>query len=804
MPAHTRDGIDVTSPGIRRSNRKGPGEAAGTGSRTGIAGRGGGARLDRWLAVLLLALAASLCAARVLGAPPAADPLPDLERRLRTAPESEQVGILNELGALLVRKEPDRAAELGRRALALAERQRDVGGQARAHKNLALALLVLERSGDGLPHMRRATELFETLGDRSEQAKTLGYCGMLLSEMGRLWPAVEAGQGALALFRDLGDVRGMAAASNNLGVLFNTLGDSQKALELNLEALRLEESLGRKIGIANNLNSVGNIYSQLGDQLKARDHYTRAQPLFEELGERAGVAKVLNNLGNTYEKLGQDDEALKYFERSLAIGRELGHRGIEADALNDVGIVLKKRKRYDEALRRYLRVEELEKETGAFAELAGTYHNIAEIRLLQERPDEALAVLQEALAIAKETKSNERLDAVHRLRAQCFEAKGDYRNAYESEVLSGKARSAMLDEQRSRKIAELQERYDADARKRQIELLRKDNELLTKDGEIRRLALSRTRLVAGLLLALAALAVAGVALFFRRFRYLFTFWRKRSYIGRYRIVDTIASGGMGVVYRAVDLAQGGRPLAVKVIREELSGDPAVRRRFVNEAAIVDQLHHPNVVRVLERGEHDGRLYIAMELLEGPSLADVIRSGPALPVEECLEVLAQLADALTRIHSKGVVHRDLKPENVVLVRADGRTNVVKLLDFGLATAQSVTRLTQAGMIMGTISYLSPEQITDGRVTSASDLYSLGVVAYELLTREKPFPGETPTEVIRKVLGGLPVPPAALRAGIPAALEGLVLALLSKEPSSRPDDATVVARLGELLSAYPERP
>ena len=124
MPAHTRDGIDVTSPGIRRSNRKGPGEAAGTGSRTGIAGRGGGARLDRWLAVLLLALAASLCAARVLGAPPAADPLPDLERRLKTAPESEQVGILNELGALLVRKEPDRAAELGRRALALAERQR--------------------------------------------------------------------------------------------------------------------------------------------------------------------------------------------------------------------------------------------------------------------------------------------------------------------------------------------------------------------------------------------------------------------------------------------------------------------------------------------------------------------------------------------------------------------------------------------------------------------------------------------------------------------------------------------------------
>ena len=200
---------------------------------------------------------------------------------------------------------------------------------------------------------------------------------------------------------------------------------------------------------------------------------------------------------------------------------------------------------------------------------------------------------------------------------------------------------------------------------------------------------------------------------------------------------------MGVVYRAVDLSQGSRPFAVKVIREELSSDPAVRQRFVNEAAIVDQLHHPNIVRIFERGEHDGRLFIAMELLDGPSLADVIGRGEVVPVPDCLDVMAQLADALAKIHSKGIVHRDLKPENVVLVEADGRKNVVKLLDFGLATTHSLTRLTQTGMILGTISYLSPEQITDRSVTAASDLYSLGVVAYELLTLVRsPSPARRP--------------------------------------------------------------
>jgi serine/threonine-protein kinase len=211
----------------------------------------------------------------------------------------------------------------------------------------------------------------------------------------------------------------------------------------------------------------------------------------------------------------------------------------------------------------------------------------------------------------------------------------------------------------------------------------------------------------------------------------------------------------------------------------------VRQRFVNEAAIVDQLHHPNIIRIFERGEHDGKLFIAMELLNGPSLADVIRRGEVVSVPDCVDIMSQLADALAKIHSKGIVHRDLKPENVVLVEADGRRNVVKLLDFGLATTHSLTRLTQTGMILGTISYLSPEQITDRSVTAASDLYSLGVVAYELLTFQKPFPGETPADIIKQILDREPSAPVGLRLDIPGRL----------------DDASLVARLEELRRTRP---
>jgi serine/threonine protein kinase len=253
---------------------------------------------------------------------------------------------------------------------------------------------------------------------------------------------------------------------------------------------------------------------------------------------------------------------------------------------------------------------------------------------------------------------------------------------------------------------------------------------------------------------------------------------------------------MGVVYKAAHVRDRTRPVAVKVLREEYTHDPVLRQRLKNEAVLIDQLDHPHIVKVYERGEYDQRLFIAMEWLEGRSLAQVIRHGERLPVKDGLAIVRQLGEALAKIHSRGIVHRDVKPENVMLVERDSDPHFVKLLDFDVAKSGSLTQLTQTGMILGTLAYLAPEQITRQASSTASDVYSLGVVAYETLTGEQPFFASAPVDVIRQILSKEPIPPAYLRPEVPPDLDALILELLSKEPQGRPSDEALLGRLAAL--------
>jgi serine/threonine-protein kinase len=251
---------------------------------------------------------------------------------------------------------------------------------------------------------------------------------------------------------------------------------------------------------------------------------------------------------------------------------------------------------------------------------------------------------------------------------------------------------------------------------------------------------------------------------------------------------------MGVVYEATDLMAKGRSVALKVIREELSGDPAQRKRFLNEAYLVDKLNHPNIIRVFERGEHQQTLYIAMELLQGRTLADIINAGQRLPVTECLPIMHQLTEALNQIHGQGILHRDVKPENIMVTEDGSNGAAVKLLDFGLARAHSLTKLTETGEILGTITYLPPEQITRQQLSPAGDIYALGVVFYELLTLEKPFWGQNPGEIVRAILDSEPLPPIRFRQELPDGLNALVMQMMSKQPEARPCGADVITGLG----------
>jgi beta-lactam-binding protein with PASTA domain len=255
--------------------------------------------------------------------------------------------------------------------------------------------------------------------------------------------------------------------------------------------------------------------------------------------------------------------------------------------------------------------------------------------------------------------------------------------------------------------------------------------------------------------------------------------------GRYRVIDRLGSGGMADVFVAED-QQLGRRVALKLLYRRFAEDPAFVERFRREASAAAGLQHPNVVGVYDRGEWDGTYYIAMEYLEGRSLKKVIvDDGPLDPVW-AIDVTVQILRAARFAHRRGIIHRDIKPHNVI-VDDEGRA---KVTDFGIARA-GASDMTETGLIMGTAQYLSPEQAQGHAVSARSDLYSIGIVLYEMLTGRVPFDGETAVTIALKQVSAAPVPPSE-RADVPPDLEAVVLRALAKDPAERFADADEFAQ------------
>jgi eukaryotic-like serine/threonine-protein kinase len=257
---------------------------------------------------------------------------------------------------------------------------------------------------------------------------------------------------------------------------------------------------------------------------------------------------------------------------------------------------------------------------------------------------------------------------------------------------------------------------------------------------------------------------------------------------RYRLVRRVATGGMGAVWEAEDTVLH-RPVAVKVLAEGLAEDAAAAERFRREARAAAGLSHPNVAGVFDYGEDGRAQFLVMELIDGETLADRIRrTGPLTP-EEAAAIAAEVADALGAAHEAGLVHRDVKPGNIMLTRRGD----VKVMDFGIAAAQWASRLTASGTTIGTAAYISPEQAAGDHVTPASDIYSLGVVLYEMLAGRPPFQGGSPVAVASAHINGTPPP---LRDVAPAAPKDLAAACeqaLAKDPAARPHSAAAFAAM-----------
>ncbi len=279
---------------------------------------------------------------------------------------------------------------------------------------------------------------------------------------------------------------------------------------------------------------------------------------------------------------------------------------------------------------------------------------------------------------------------------------------------------------------------------------------------------------------------------------LIAFWKKKKYIGSYEIDEQIGIGGMGIVYKAHSLMDKSKTYALKMMKEELLTDENQKKRFKNEAMLVDQLAHPNIVQVYERGEDKGNLYIVMELLEGQTLSQRYKEKKYPTVSQCIHIMFQLSHILTHIHKENIIHRDLKPENIMLISKDEDPDFVKLLDFGIARIQSFSRLTETGQVLGTISYLPPEVVSGGEITPAVDVYSLGILGYEMLTRMSPFPGTLPVEIMKKIIESSAPQPMELNREVPYRLNELIRRMMDKNPEKRPNTNEVMVILAEFDS------
>ncbi len=261
---------------------------------------------------------------------------------------------------------------------------------------------------------------------------------------------------------------------------------------------------------------------------------------------------------------------------------------------------------------------------------------------------------------------------------------------------------------------------------------------------------------------------------------------------RYELIEKIAEGGMARVYRGRDLLLK-RTVAVKVLKDQMTGDAAFIRRFEREAQSAAALSHPHIVSIYDVGEQDGTYFMVMEYIDGKNLKEYIREKGRLPAPEAFRITRQIAEALEQAHKAGVIHRDIKPQNILFSREGN----VKVTDFGIAIAGDGVTVTVGDEIIGSVQYIAPEQARGGLAGKQSDLYSLGIVFYEMVTGKVPFTGESPVAVAMKHIQEQIVPPGRLVSDLPGQLEQIILKAVQKDAAERYNSAQEI--LEDLISA-----
>ncbi len=266
--------------------------------------------------------------------------------------------------------------------------------------------------------------------------------------------------------------------------------------------------------------------------------------------------------------------------------------------------------------------------------------------------------------------------------------------------------------------------------------------------------------------------------------------------GRYEILRTVGIGGMAIVYEALDLRTG-RTVAVKTLKDSISDSPQALQRFINESQAVSMLHHEHIVKILDVSVTTEHKFLTMEYINGITLRDYMNQRGQMPWREAVEFIIQILQALKHAHRKGVIHRDIKPQNIMVVEG----GAIKVMDFGIAKIPDAQTVTMVDHAVGTIYYISPEQARGQRIDSRSDLYSLGIMFYEMLTGTLPFLSENAYGIMHQHIHDVPVAPSKYNPNIPFGVEQIVLMAMEKSPDNRYQSASQMIRHLECMQIDP---
>jgi len=746
-------------------------------------------------------------------------PVAALEKKLASVSGKERVDTLNALAYRLYQRSPGTSLRFGEEALVLSEKLGCIEGEAAACANIAHASMSLQDSPKARQFYNRALEIYRKTGSSEKIADTLNHLGGAYRWANDYKTAVQIYREALKIAGEAGLDKIMIASLRNIGIVYSDVDSYEKALDYHLQALKKAEVLGDSRQIAGESLHIGRLYSLMMDNSLALKHLNHALSYFEEsnlhlmavrthdaigsvylnlrkneqalnhfrismeiarsIGYKIGIAVSYENISTVHRMSGEFSRALADYRSALAIFREIDSKSMIATALGNIGYIYRSLKDYPQALSYFRKALSFRDELPNKRSMVHFLHAAGACCIQTKQYQLAEDYLKDAVNTAINVNNQDSLISCYQDLSQLYRVKGDPWKALDYFQLYHQKEREYLANYNSKKINRLQATYEAQ-----------------KNMEIQELILSKATITRNAFIAGFILLTVILALLFKKYIYLFSFWKKEKYVGRFRLMDKLGAGAMGAVFKAHSLTKKSDIAAVKILREELFNDPGSKIRFKREATIIDKLNHPNIVTIYEMGMAKEKLFIAMEYLEGITLEEKLTSESGIPLPVCLYIMRQIAGAAAYIHSRKVIHRDLKPGNIMLITKNGDTNFVKLLDFGLAKTEYQTQLTLSGNLVGTMEYMAPEQILDAQSLPANDIFSIGVIFYRMLSGEKPFKGDTVVEIMRRIVAREPEPISRLVPQIPVELSRLVMGMISKEPAQRPPASEVVEILENL--------